>query len=144
MTTYLKLRKWLIVCLFTGLVLVFNNAFVQAKEENPKDKIVKLKEGETLNVADPELQRAQDEVWEHLVKTDFGNKVDQKLKENGYKRYTHTGEFNINYQIVDLEVDQKPGESKIETIENIDKIVSQLAKENKVVPTIVRVTFHEK
>ncbi|KKI92740.1 hypothetical protein WQ54_07590 [Bacillus sp. SA1-12] len=140
MTSY---KKWLIVCFIAVLLCSFNNGIVQAKEENPKDKIVKLKDGETLNVADPELQKRQDEVWEQLVKTDFSNKVDQKLKENGYKRYTHTGEFNINYQIVDIKVDQKPDESKIETIENISRIVSEIAKENKVVPTITRVTFHK-
>ncbi|MGF6949031.1 hypothetical protein QF028_001536 [Neobacillus sp. B4I6] len=143
MASYLTLRKWLILFLITGLLCSFNNAIVQAKEENPKDKIVKFKEGETLNVADPELQKRQDKVWEQLVKTDFNNKVDQKLKENGYKRYTYTGEFNINYQIVDIKVDRKPYESKVETIENISRIVSELVKENKVVPTITRVTFNK-
>lgn len=122
MASYLTLRKWLILFLITGLLCSFNNAIVQAKEENPTDKIVKLKEGETLNVADPELQRRQDKVWEQLVKTDFNNKVDQKLKENGYKRYTYTGEFNINYQIVDIKVDRKPDENKVKTI----KIFRQL------------------
>ncbi|MDM5224404.1 hypothetical protein QUF86_27495 [Peribacillus sp. NJ11] len=140
---YLVPIKYFLVCLVAGLLFFFNESFVQAQEENPKDKIVNLKEGETLNIKNTELSREQDKVWEQLNNTDFANKVDQKLKEHGYKRYSHTGEFDVNYQIIDLEVQKKPGESQVETIKNIGEIVSQLAKENNVVPTIARVTFHK-
>ncbi len=133
--------KLVLVSFLVGFVLVNSEGLVQAKEMDPKDKIVNLKEGETLNVKNPELQRERDKVWEQLVNTNFFNKVDQKLKEHGYKRYTHTGEFDVNYQIVELVVQKKSGESEIETIKNIGEIVSQLAKENNVVPTFAKVSF---
>lgn len=133
--------KLVLVSFLVGFVLVNSEGLVQAKEMDPKDKIVNLKEGETLNVKNPELQRERDKVWEQLVNTNFFNKVDQKLKEHGYKRYTHTGEFDVNYQIVELVVQKKPGESEIETIKNIGEIVNQLAKENNVVPTFAKVSF---
>lgn len=133
--------KLVLVSFLVGFVLVNSEGLVQAKEMDPKDKIVNLKEGETLNVKNPELQRERDKVWEQLVNTNFFNKVDQKLKEHGYKRYTHTGEFDVNYQIVELVVQKKSGESEIETIKNIGEIVNQLAKENNVVPTFAKVSF---
>ncbi|MDP1422121.1 hypothetical protein Q8G35_28155 [Peribacillus simplex] len=140
---YLVPIKYFVVCLVAGLLFFFNESFVQAQEKNPNDKIVKLKDGETLNVAHPELLKKRDEVWEKITKSNFIDEVEQKLTENGYKKRTMTGEFDINFQIVDLEVDEKPGESRVETINNIDKIVRELAKENKVVPTITKVTFHK-
>ncbi|MCY9141313.1 hypothetical protein [Peribacillus frigoritolerans] len=133
--------KLVLVSFLAGFVLLNSEELVQAKEMDPKDKIVNLKEGETLNIKETELSREQDKVMEQIIKTDFANKVDQKLKEYGYKRYTHTGEVDVNYQLVELVVQKKPGESQVETIKNIDKIVSQLAKENNVVPTFAKVSF---
>ncbi|MFE4429668.1 hypothetical protein ACFRH9_21715 [Peribacillus butanolivorans] len=142
MKNRVHILKLILVSFFVGFVLLNSEGLVQAKEMDPKDKIVKLKEGETLNVKNPELQRERDKVWEQLNNTDFANKVDQKLKEHGYKRYSHTGEFDVNYQIVELVVQKKPGESQVETIKNIGEIVSQLAKENNVVPAFAKVSFH--
>ncbi|MGG0285845.1 hypothetical protein ABEY41_12145 [Peribacillus butanolivorans] len=48
----------------------------------------------------------------------------------------------MNYQIVELVVQKKSGESQVETIKNIGEIVSELAKENNVVPTVTKVSFH--
>ncbi|KOR84349.1 hypothetical protein [Peribacillus frigoritolerans] len=141
MTNRVHTLKLVLVSFFAGFVLLNSEGLVQAKEMDPKDKIVNLKEGETLNIKETELSREQDNVMEQIIKTDFANKVDQKLKEHGYKRYTHTGEVDVNYQLVELVVQKKPGESQVETIKNIDKIVSQLAKENNVVPTFAKVSF---
>ncbi|MFJ7941899.1 hypothetical protein ACIQYG_26075 [Peribacillus sp. NPDC096622] len=142
MTNRVHTLKLMLVSSLAGFVLLNSEGLVQAKEMDPKDKIVNLKEGETLNIKNTELSREQDKVMEQLVNADFFNKVDQKLKEHGYKRYTHTGEVDVNYQLVELVVQKKPGESQVETIKNIDKIVSQLAKENNVVPTFAKVSFH--
>jgi hypothetical protein len=141
MTNRVHTLKLVLVSFFAGFVLLNSEGLVQAKEMDPKDKIVNLKEGETLNIKETELSREQDNVMEQIIKTDFANKVDQKLKEHGYKRYTHTGEVDVNYQLVELVVQKKPGESQVETIKNIDKIVSQLAKENNVVPTFAKASF---
>ncbi len=139
MTNRVHTLKLVLVSFLAGFVLLNSEGLVQAKEMDPKDKIVNLKEGEIIKETD--LTREQDKVVKQLVKTDFFNKVDQKLKEHGYKRYTQTGESDVNYVIVELLVQKKPGESQVETIKNIDKIVSQLAKENNVVPAFAKVTF---
>ncbi|WP_420743582.1 hypothetical protein [Priestia aryabhattai] len=139
-----KFVQIIIISLLMTLLFFITNTSLIANAQKPEDKITIIKKNNQPSVSDPELQEKQDQVWNQLVKTDFSNKVDKILKQNGYKRYTHTGEFDINYQIVHLEVAEKKGESKIETIQHISDLVTQLAKENKVVPTITTVEFHKK
>ncbi|OLO26724.1 hypothetical protein BTA37_27300 [Priestia megaterium] len=134
--------KLVSVCLTVGLVFFFNSSFVQAKEGNLKD--IDGKSGETPNVEDLKLEKKRDEVREQLIKSNFFSKVNRKLIENNYKRYSFRGEYDINYHIMELEVDEKSDETKIETIENIEEIVSQLAKENNVISSHARVVFHQK
>jgi hypothetical protein len=134
--------KLVTVCLTIGLVFSFNSSFVQAKEGNLKD--INMKDGETQNVEDPELEKKRDKVREQLIKSNFFSKVNRKLIENNYKRYSFRGEYDINYHIMELEVDEKSDESKVETIENIEEIVSQLAKENNLILSHARVIFHQK
>ncbi|MBY0031104.1 hypothetical protein H7K20_29240 [Priestia aryabhattai] len=134
--------KLMSVCLIVGLVFSFNSSFVQAKEGNPKD--INMKDREIQNVKDLALEKKRDEVREQLIKTDFLNKVNRKLIENNYKRYNFSGEYDINFHILEIEVDEKSDESKVETIENIEEIVSQLAKENNLVSSHARVIFHQK
>jgi len=134
--------KLVSLCLIVGLFFSFNSSFVQAKEGNLKD--IDGKSGETPNVEDLKLEKKRDEVREQLIKSNFFNKVNRKLIENNYKRYSFRGEYDINYHIMELEVDEKSNESKIETIENIEEIVSQLAKENNLVSSHARVIFHQK
>ncbi|MGE6833834.1 hypothetical protein ACQKGA_29235 [Priestia megaterium] len=130
------------LCLIIGLVFSFNNSFVQAKEGNLKD--IDVKDGETSNVEDLELEKKRDEVREQLIKSNFFSKVNRKLIENKYRRYSFRGEYDINYHIIELEVDEKSDESKVETIENIEEIVSQLARENNLISSHARVIFHQK
>ncbi|AYE53448.1 hypothetical protein OEA_27625 (plasmid) [Priestia megaterium NCT-2] len=47
--------KLVSLCLIIGLVFSFNNSFVQAKEGNLKD--IDVKDGETSNVEDLELEK---------------------------------------------------------------------------------------
>lgn len=133
--------KTIAISLSFGSLLLINQPLVQAEKSNPKETI--LNEGRTPNFADPDLQEKQDEVWGKIVSADFSNKVDQKIKEKGYKIYNHIGEFDVNYIIVEIQVAEKQGESKVETIENIGRIVSGLAKENNLVPTICKVSFRQ-
>lgn len=111
--------KLVSLCLITGLVFCFNNSFVQAKERNLKD--IDVKDEETSNVEDLELERKRDEIREQLIKSNFFSKVNRKLIENKYKRCSFRGEYDINYHIMELEVDEKSDESKVETIENIEE-----------------------
>jgi len=134
--------KLVSVCFIIGLVFSFNNSFVQAKEGNLKD--IDMKDGEASNVEDLELEKKRDEVREQLIKSNFFSKVNRKLIDNNYKRYSFRGEYDINYHIYEVEVDEKSDESKVETIENIEEIVSQLAKENNLISSHARVIFHQK
>jgi hypothetical protein len=134
--------KLVTVCLTIGLAFSFNSSFVQAKEGNLKD--INMKDGETQNVEDPELEKKRDKVREQLIKSNFFSKVNRKLVENKYKRYSFRGEYDINYHIMEVEVDEKSGESKIETIENIEEIVNQLARKNNLISSHARVIFHQK
>ena len=134
-------KKWLGVWLISGLLLSFNHSFTQGKENSRETK---LKDGQVLETAHPDLVRKRDEVWRKITDSHFFDKIDLKLQENGYKRYTMTGDFDINYQIVDLEIKEKPRESRIQSIENIDNIVKQLTDENNLVPTITRISFRDK
>ena len=134
--------KLVSVCLIVGLIFSFNSSFVQAKEGNLKD--INGKSGETPDVEDLKLEKKRDEVREQLIKSNFFSKVNRKLIENNYKRFSFRGEYDINYHIMELEIDEKSDESKIETIENIEEIVSQLAKENNVISSHARVVFHQK
>ena len=134
--------KLVSVCLIVGLIFSFNGSFVQAKEGNLKD--INGKSGETPDVEDLKLEKKRDEVREQLIKSNFFSKVNRKLIENNYKRYSFRGEYDINYHIMELEIDEKSDESKIETIENIEEIVSQLAKENNLISSHARVIFHQK
>ncbi|MGN7485757.1 hypothetical protein ACTHPB_30080, partial [Priestia megaterium] len=100
--------KLVSICLIIGLTFPFNNSCVQAKEGNLKD--IDVKDGETSNVEDLELERRRDEVREQLIKSNFFSKVNRKLIENKYKRYSFRGEYDINYHIIELEVDEKSDE----------------------------------
>jgi hypothetical protein len=134
--------KLVSLCLIIGLVFSFNNSSVQAKERNLKD--IDVKDEETSNGEDLELERKRDEVREQLIKSNFFSKVNRKLIENKYKRYSFRGEYDINYHIMEVEVGEKSDESKVETIENIEEIVSQLARENNLISSHARVIFHQK
>jgi hypothetical protein len=134
--------KLVSVCFIIGLIFSFNNSFVQAKEGNLKN--IDMKDGEASNVEDLELEKKRDEVREQLIKSNFFSKVNRKLIDNNYKRYSFRGEYDINYHTYEVEVDEKSDESKVETIENIKEIVSQLAKENNLISSHARVIFHQK
>jgi len=134
--------KLVSVCFIIGLIFSFNNSFVQAKEGNLKN--IDMKDGEASNVEDLELEKKRDEVRAQLIKSNFLSKVNRKLIDNNYKRYSFRGEYDINYHIYEVEVDEKSDESKVETIENIEEIVSQLAKENNLISSHARVIFHQK
>ncbi|MED3903820.1 hypothetical protein [Priestia megaterium] len=142
MKSYLHPTKWIIVCFITSLLFFSNHTFIQAKEENLRYKTIDRKNEETLNIEDPELKRQRDQVKEKLIRTHFFSKVNQKLIQHAYKKYSFKGEYDINYHVMELEIDEKPGESKVKTIENIEKIVNQLGKENNLVPSHARVIFH--
>ena len=134
--------KLVTLCLIIGLVFSFNNSFVQAKEGNLKD--IDVKDKETSNVEDLELEKKRDEIRKQLIKSNFFSKVNRKLIENKYKRYSFRGEYDINYHVIELEVDEKSDESKVETIENIEEIVNQLARKNNLISSHARVIFHQK
>ncbi|MGN7485758.1 hypothetical protein ACTHPB_30085, partial [Priestia megaterium] len=100
--------KLMSLCLIIGLVFFFNSSFIQAKEGNLKD--IDMKGEETSNVEDLELEKKRDEVREQLIKSNFFSKVNRKLIENKYMRYSFRGEYDINYHIIELEVDEKSDE----------------------------------
>lgn len=108
-----KFVQIMMISLLMILLFFITNPSLIANAQKPEDKITIIKKNNQPAVSDPELQEKQDQVWNQLVKTDFANKVDKILMQNGYKRYTHTGEFDINYQIVHLEVAEKREKVKL-------------------------------